>query len=470
MARLVRLAVAVAVLCTAATAAAQSHGDVVVGDISSPQFKWGEHTFPLEVTNGADYTKFLTVVSRVEFSGDRLNPTRRVTSHFVVGPGKSVTITPDVDVPGNYGTARLTVDVYDVIDTLDAVMEDMLARRQEVSLSFAVPDGVRPYLSVPIEMPPMVGKSRDFDHELSRLLLPMIAEGKNITEMAAILEVDTAIVVEPLRAMALRGYCERHGDSIAATMPIIMIDEARAGEKVAEALADDLATMISKNMDAYDAVVDSLLDAGAMSEDTNWVMHGGTIFHFKYPTVAVLFLWYYMGRGFIVQDPALQIFRNTDPCNARIGQFMYAVQGGDKYNGHQYYNWTPGDNTFIIFYGADEPVLSCPEEYPRFRNLAFRYDWNYAEQEGYEQFTVDTRLAQIIFGALSEGADKFLVDRHKEAAEVAKAHGHDVFGSAFKYWFWNLTATKTLDKLVSRGVLTPRSSGQFRIDRLDTPW
>ena len=52
--------------------------------------------------------------------------------------------------------------------------------------------------------------------------------------------------------------------------------------------------------------------------------------------------------------------------------------------------------------------------------------------------------------------------------KIVAKYGHDRFVNNTRYWFWNLTTSRTLDKLIKQGVLKHRGNGLYRFEKLRT--
>ena len=81
---------------------------------------------------------------------------------------------------------------------------------------------------------------------------------------------------------------------------------------------------------------------------------------------------------------------------------------------------------------------------------------------------LDTAVVRPMLAALGPGADTLLTEAYYRMRDVAVKHGHKRLLYGQRYWFWNLTATRTLRKLVESGVLTRRGNGQFRFAGIST--
>src|SRR3989304_10436598 len=103
---------------------------LVVGNIDIPSFRWGRQTATFEVTNNSDWLKYVTVETEIRFEGSFLNPVRVVHTHYPIIPGEPRVLTPQIDIPGNYGKASLYIRLYDVVDTLDVIMPGQMVFEQ----------------------------------------------------------------------------------------------------------------------------------------------------------------------------------------------------------------------------------------------------------------------------------------------------------------------------------------------------
>jgi hypothetical protein len=449
---------------------AQTSDDLEIGEISVPSLRWGVQPLNFEVTNKSEYLKFLTIETEIKFSESYLSPRRTAKSHYPLEPGATISIAPPVNIPGNYGTAKMYVRIYDVIDTLDIILPDQKVFEQPFQIRFHIPDQLTEYYQTRVSFPPMVETSQDFDFEFARLFLLLISEGKTMEEIASLAECDLEYVQSIADRMVSRRYIKYEDGNPKLKFPFISTVEAEEAASAANRFSDQIVDMIKENLPLYDEVLDSMIGAGTLTNDTNFVLHGGRVLHFKYPTISTLLLWYYLGQGFISGGRTTAIFQGTDPCNARIPTYMYAVHGGAYMNGHHFCDISVDGPSMVILCGDVVPEITCPDELPPFRRLSERKDWSYAPEFVYEHFVMDTALVNPSMRALSKGLSSFLETNHNEIGEIAQKYNHNHYGPAIKYWFWNMTASKALDKLVKQGVVERRGNGQYRFEKLDRLW
>ena len=438
--------------------------EVTVGEITLPPLRWGLQQAAFELTNNTDYLKFLTVTIEIKFAESYLPPQSETTNHVILNPLESKMVNPYFDMPAKYGQTEMKIKIYDVVDTLDNIQLGRKLFEQPFILNFRVPDQIFPYRSEKITLPPMVDNHPDFDQEFMRILIVMLNEGKSVAQISEVAGIDSALVVQMLGELIQKQYVRQDSNGYNLAFPIISLAEAQATRELVESVSDSLAARITRNMPAYRRVIDSLIAAGSMSADSNEFLDGATILYRTYPVVAGLSLWFDLGQQFITRSAPLMIFDNTDLCKAQIPYYMYAVEGGDVFNGSQFYAFARYSNTFRIFYGDSIPEIQCKAvDYLR-RNPNWAAVVRYADEYRPETFMVDTLAVRPALTALSGDIGPFLADTYKNLFEIADRYGHFKLSFGHRYWFWNLAATRTIKKMTDSGVIARMGNGQYRFD------
>ncbi len=445
------------------TASVAAQG-IVVGDAEMPPLRWGEQELTYELTNNTEYLKFIAITVNVNFKGSYLNPSRSTTSFAYLIPEETSTIEALYNVPGNYGRAEIRVELYDVVDTMDVILQNQKFFEQPFLLTFRIPERMYDYLGEKINLPPRVESHPDFDNEFSRILLLMLNEGRSVDEIIAEAKADSAMVYALLKRYVIYGYLGVKDGQYKLGFPVIDEEEAEETRQLALSIADSLVNLVEKNLPAYWASLDSMVQAGAMSDDSNSFYDGGTMLYRKHPAISAFLLWYYMGRNFITRSAPLLLYDNTDPCNARMPYYMYAVQGGDVVNGSHFYAPFFGKTGYQILFGDSIPELDCTgwnKPQRRFNNWAQILKFKGPSPE---IFVVDTSIVKAAMAALGEGHTSILQHAYSELFSLADKHGHYKVLFGHRYWFWNLIATRTQEKLIENGTVTRRGDGLFRFD------
>ncbi len=463
-----RLTALIAILLGAA-ASAFAAPDISVGDMDNPQHKWGPQVLSLPITNNADYYKFVVVKVTLQFEGEYLNPARGARANYILEPQKTIMVGVPVDVPPNYGVAHVNFEVYDVVDTVDALLPSQKVLNQAAQMRFNIPPGMVPYMQDRLTMTPMVDHNPYLGTEFTRAMIVMMKQGKTLAEIAKLAELDTTYLKQLQDTLLSWQFFGRSNkdSSVVPAFPVLSAKEAESIRPLVDKTSTDLAELIAKNLPAYKRVLDSLVKAGTLSADSNDFINGGTVLYRVYPVVTALLLWYDLGQGIVGGTTALDVYRDTDPCNADITRYLYAIQGGDVVNGNQYYNYSTETGRSVILFGDRIPVINCPQSFPWKRRLFLASDYDYDLPDKPEMFTFDTVMVNPALRALGAGAPTVLQPAVTSFKSTLTKMGNDDFTQGTVLWFWNQVATKTTAKMIAKGAMTRRNNGQYRFESMN---
>jgi hypothetical protein len=445
-----------------ASGAVAEEQEVVVGAIPFPKHQWGSQVLPFDVTNNTDWVKFLIVETEVGFEGSYVNPHRIVRTNFVLEPSTVTKLQSQLVIPPNFGQLTLWIRIYDVIDTLDDMSLGTQVFEQPFKIKFRMPDEVAPYFKERITLPPMVGNYGLFDNELYRIIMVMISEGKKISQIAKICQADSAYIDAVAAELDVERFIKKSGDTCWTQMSVITSEEAKDGRKLADRISDSLAQKITVNLSRRSAVLDSLKTAGVYDGDSTNFSKGVTVLYQTYPLVGGLYLWQVLGQKFIVGSRSLEIYLNTNNCDPRINAYMYMVLGGDYLNGHQYYAATALRSGYSSQFGDSIPGILCKPGFEHKFQLTETVDWNYAKGNNPEAFPYDTTLVNPVLRTIDVGMQPILDSALKELRQISKGYRSSDLPMAVRYWFWNLTASLTLDKMTKSGTLKRSGNGQYK--------
>lgn len=440
-----------------------------VGAIDLSDLKWGQTTVPLTVSNPSDYVRYVVISVETQFSdsGDSyLAPNRRTVVKDYLLPGGEKVLEPTVFVPGNYGSAEITFRVYDVVDTLDLLMPSYLISEKSLVKSFPAPKSVQQYRAVPIQLPPRVGEHPFYDNELSRLILLLIHEGKWRGEIAQVTGADTVFVSTVLDRLIQRGDIEEVDGELSLAFAWIGRDQVVEFAEEAEVLSDLLVERIRRNVDEYWAIVDSLASDSIITADRNLTMDRGASLYRLYPTVGGLFLWWDLGSQFITRSAPLVIFDRTDLCNSNIPTYMYAAQATEDQVGNHLYDATISANSYQFIFSDHLPEIICPDDFILRAIRGQRVSSRYGPDDRARLIMFDSSLVRPALEALGgEGIYRLLFDTYISLRDrAADKYGHARLDYGQRYWFWNLTATRTLEKLATIGLVSSTHNGVYRLN------
>lgn len=456
-----------ALLLTGFTTAAQA-GDpeLIVGDIAFPKRVWGTQFLSFDVTNNTEGPKFLVVETDVTFEDSYVKPHRVVRTNLVVAPAKKTKVGPTLEIPPNYGTMNLRVRIYDVVDTLDDLALGTVAFEQPFTIRFRIPEAAIPYFQERISLPPLVGNYGLFDNEFTRLMIVLISQKKTVSEIAAMCEADTTYVGEVAADLEGARFVKRLGDTCVTVVPVISQPEAKAGRELSDRIADRLSKKITENLARRQAVIDSLVRAGTFSGDSTGFTAGGTILFRPYPLVGGLCLWQVLGQKFVIGSRGLNVFQGTDHCDPKIGPYMYLVQGGDYFNGNQYYSAEGRPSGSRSDFGDSIPPVECKPGFEKKLVVMENMDWNYGAGHNPEPFLYDSTIVNPVLRALADSTEPILLDAVQELRKISKEYRPADLSMAERYWFWNLVASRTLKLLVDSRAVTRTGNGQYRLEEM----
>ncbi len=458
-------ALAVCCLLAGVTVCSQPpRSDITVGDLDLSDFRWGEREASFTLANNTEELRFVTVEMQLQSAGAYLSPSRSTKSHHILVPRESRTVSHTLFIPGVVGQAEVVMRIYDVVDTLDIILPGQKFFEKSFDLKFEVPDALQKRLDERITLPPMVDHHPLFDNEFTRLLLVLLHEGRSVDEIAAMAGADTSFVRDIVRQLVSDNFVRLAEGKHQLAFPFIDSAEVEQVGELARELARSLTATIARNMSNYDRVLDSLVAVGTVSPDSNTFMDGGVVLYRKYPVVSTLLLWFRLGREFITDTLPLTIYADTDPCNAHIPNFMYAVHGKNSGGGEHFYMLNLRFSNYQILFGDQVPQLECGSDFASRSGHRRPVSWGYVEPYVPETFMLDTVAVRPVLDELSRRIDEPLNKAKKQLVSLSARHGRDELTKGYLYWFWNTAATETLNALVDQGVVTRRGNGLFKMD------
>lgn len=436
-----------------------------VPTIDASKLGWGRRTFPIKITNKGEYLKYVSVVTDVKCRRGNYAPERKVTRNYALYPGDSVNGEALLLIPGHYGDISFELKLYDVIDTLDQLLESQVIQKQAGSFTVPVPEAIATYINKEITLPPLVGRHIDFDNDFSQLLPFLISDGKTaLKQIADIAGCDTSFVSEELGYMISEGYYRKDGTLYFSSIAAIKEDEATEEKGLALKVAESIAAKLKENYQTYWKVIDSLVKASALDADSNSFMDGGTILYRPYPAIPALSLWYDMGSSFVSSGTPLLLFDGTDFCNACTPLYMYVVAGNKDNNGRQLYAFMRNYRSYQIYYGDTIPKVICPEGFMFSPEQGTNVVWEYEQPYYPEGFMVDTGQVRPMLNHLRRGMDPILQDAFEKLNALSQKYGQASMLLGQRYWFWNIVTTRVVAILTENGTISRRGNGQFRMD------
>ena len=430
------------------------------------ELHWGAQTLTFGLTNNTDYIRFIVVQQTMTVDGKYENTQRVLTTNNVLWPGETREIDVTIEIPGIFGSGTVLVSLFDVVDTLDAIYPGYDIYQRNLTFSFDVPDGLLDYAQADPEVPPRVGKGMDFNYDFARQLVMLLEEGRSVSEIAGLVECSESYVTETIDSMISRQYLKHTGEGPHLAMPYITAAHAQRASVKIDSLAAQFADRILENLGHYKPFLDSLVAAGAVATDSNDFMDPGTVIYRRYAMTVPMLLWYDLGQEFISKPAMLFIFENSDPCNAWIPRYMYMVEQGEQYNGDQFFLMTAFRHQAMkLVYSDHVPMINCPEQYWKLgQPLHENAHWRYEREELPENFVIDTARVHQALRRLRTGLEEPLNAARADARARGEAVGADRNPYGYRYWYWNLLATKITARLIDAGAIQRPGNGNLRFE------
>jgi len=444
-------------------ASIQAQSQLEILSVEEPDWSWGSQAIQLKVRNHGEYVRFIVITT--EFLSSGTDGVWQVKSRFssMVDPDKVTALAPVVSIPGNYGSATVRLSCYDVVDTLDVVLPGQKLNDTTFSFAIEMPETAREWVDKNLILPPRVEQHLYFDDEFSRLLIKFIAAGKPIEEMTRICGAKGTYIRSVLHRMRRHGLVRFGETALELTFPYITSEEATACAPLAHKTAGLLAETISANLVGYEERLDSLVKAGLVPDDRDNLINGTMLLYQPFVMVSAMLMWYDLGSLFVTDGKPLRVFEGTDICNASNVNFMYAVEGDESLTGHHLFAALARRDGEGILFADHVPIVVCSGNYPARPGVPARATFSHDPNDRPEFFFMDTTIARPVLEFLDRGTDLILSETNEALTGLTGHHGRSELTPAFKYWFWNIVATKTLDLLLEKKALQGRGTNHFQL-------
>jgi len=443
--------------------AAYAQPQVEVLKVEEPEWTWGSQSIAVTVRNNSEYVRFLVMKTtlKCQGEGEPWNIQSRFTTYLPTG--EPTKLAPVITVIGNYGTGTVNLTAYDVVDTADVVLPEQKFLDTTFEFTIDMPPEARKWVEQRLVLPPRVDQHPYFYDQYSRLMIQFIAAGIRIDEMARICGSRATYSRYVLGRMQRHGLARLGETAIELNFPYISGKEAEACLPLANRSANLLADAIAGNLAKYESRLDSLVRSGVIPDDRDNLISGTMVLYEPYIMVSALLLWYDLGSSFVTDGKPLQIYKDSDICNAANVSFIYALEADDSLAGRHFFALMSRQEGDGILFADHDPELVCSGNYPARPGVAAKATYEFPEDDRPEFFFLDTTLARPALDGLGKGTSQIVDQTYADLKDLAGQYGRTELAPAYKYWFWNLVATKTLDLLTQRGAVKGRGTNNFQL-------
>jgi len=441
-----------------------SAADLKVEDISVSSLAWGDQTAKIKMTNLSYDYKTVVVKTDISFDGSEASPRRSFKNIFLIDPIFAATVSEPIEIPGNFGNMKLKFTFYDVVDTLDQLYDSQIFSSKELSNSFPVPESMKPYLQSPLALPMFVDKSQLFDSQAPRYYLLFLKLGKKPEEMAGILGTDLKYINFMADKLAARNYIKRSGGE--NLLNIAIIDNSaliKLRPKILETI-EKVYDALKNNLPGYDSTITSLVSQGKLTRDRDNIMEPGSVLYHKQPVVLGLLLWNKLSHQFVNDGPVYNIFANSDPCRADMGDYMYlAVAQNDLPDKSFYYDLMDVDGE-RFYTSIGEISLDCEPVGESYKEVA-KYYWNFPETDFPIIFSFDDAIDAGPLSILGKGCLESAESLKDAINSIYLDGGNLRLARGARYWCWNIVVSSVVDRLEKDGLIKKEGRGIYTFQK-----
>lgn len=439
--------------------------DFDITDVAISNMAWGNQTISFNVKSNTDQMAFLTTVIWLGYSGEDLVPQRVVQKSIFMEPMAAVKMELPVGVVGNYGTCRINVGIYQVVDTLDQILESQKIFSHDFTQSFPMPAGLREATGGGLMVPAYVDKTTVFDNHMGRVLAFFLYQGKSVREIAELTGASEEFIRQGIDTLESYGYAKKEGDRPVLTFNVITRDRFNKLRPAIDAAVTGLVDVLKANLPVYDSTVRALVEQGVVTAQKDNLIDPGSVLHHKHPVVLCLFLWNVLGREFVNGGNDFNIFQLSDPCNAFMGDFMHLVGGPPENMGAGYYYYIADRDTYQMHCGTSHmPILCMPNYRQRFLEHK-RIDWSFVRDSSAVFYTYTDEKAQIPVSMLMDGATPYVENLKKIIEQEFSVPQENRYLLGVKYWCWNLVVGEVMNELELSGLVEREGYGFYSLQK-----
>ncbi len=441
--------------------------DLKVGDITLSSTNWGAQTASIKLSNTGEDYKFVVLKSEVITLDNESEAAPFTKAAYFIEPLSDNDFTLPVNITAGYGKIQIDISFYEVIDTLDLLLESQRFFTKSFPVEYKISEKLKSVISDEIKFPKFVEDNEFFSNHLSQVLLTLIIDGKTIQEIADLYQTNIEFVNSMLEEYQKAGLVSSDGMTASINFMTINKKQAEAIMPSIDNAVDNLYKVITKNFAGYDSTLTVLVSEGRLSNDPHDALDLGTILYQKSPVMLGLFLWDLLGREFVNNSQPFNIFAGSDPCNAFMGDFMYMMIGAGNYVGDSYYYASMDPQNDAIYCGLGRHNFICPYNY---RDLAekkrpVRPGFDSKNRDKVYLYNEDNVREPLSF--MMDGTIEHLENLKVEMAKNFAGTYYDTNYKGARYWCWDMVVTKLMKKLVDNHVIEKDDILLYRLQKTE---
>jgi hypothetical protein len=434
-----------------------SASDFEVGNINLSSTNWGMQTASINLTNLSEDYRLVVALAEVAYPEGNIESTRQSRKNFIILTPDTVSLELPFVIHGNIGNGVVTVSLFDVVDTLDQLLESQKFYSEEFPFNITISESLKPIIDSGIYVPYFVDKSEIFDNLFSRMLLLLLHREVSAEEIARLAKTDPDYVSLEADRLMQEYYVEKSGPDYKSRVSVIEADQLKVLWPVMKKTVDGLYNVIKRNLPGYDSTVRALAQQGLVTSDANDLADGSSVLYHKYPVVLGLLLWDLLGTDFINNGQIFATFRDSDPCRAAMGDYMYLIVGPEKNAGRTFYFRMMDNEDVPRFYcGFNIPEIRCNER-----------GWTFKKEQAPTYYIYDEEKIRMPLSILMDGSTEYTAELKRKLAEVFEKDQDRSYIHGARYWCWNVLVGDLMEKLEKTNVLAREGSGNFLMQEVE---
>lgn len=421
-----------------------------VVDVKLSSTDWGIHQATIKIACLAEYYRFLVATAEVNFPGNIVDSKRLTKRSYILLPPDEVELELPYIIPGNVGDGSVLITLYDVVDTLDPLLESQKFYARQFKFNIKLSESAQILADSGIQVPSLLGRAEMFDNVFNRLLILLLHRGKSAEEIARMTGVTVGYITKTSIALAKKGLLVSDGTIFRPTFTFIENEKVEALIPVIEETTDKIYNTMIINIPAYDSTIEVMASRGEITNDKQNVLQGGSVLYHKFPTYLGLYFWELLGSRFINEGHSIMLFNGSDPCRGKLGEYMFMVSGPEENVGTTFYNKFMDPNSNGFYCGATEPKLICDGR-----------SWAFEKENSPIYYTYNPEKVKKPMTVLARGVYQHLTDLEKTLVENFPDVNEKSHFKGIRYWCWGLIVEKLMKRLLDTGYLEQEGNGTF---------
>ncbi|MBN2226075.1 MAG: hypothetical protein JW763_01795 [candidate division Zixibacteria bacterium] len=439
--------------------------DFEVGEIALSGENWGKQSATFTLKNVSMEMKTVIAAAETSFDDFDLTPIRKTRAVAFLQPEQTTDVTVPVTIPGNYGTCTIVLKIYDVVDTMDVLMDSQMLHTKTFSITYPYPAELETVVGEQLFVPPFVDRNDYYDHYFGRVMTYLLSRGKRVDEIAKLTGTTVDYVNAAIADFIDYGYLVDTPDGYRPQMMVIDDAQVKSIRSAIDGTVESLVEVITANIPVYDSSIAAMIADGSLTSDPDNIIDPGSVLHHKYPVILGLLMWDILGKNFVNDDMPFTIFEGSDPCNAEMGDFMYLVSGGAADAGTSFYYYLHTKKAERFHCGIDTMPIICDSRFRELRKAGKYVNWSFNRQKPsiFHTYTEDKVRGPL--SLLMDGTFPHIEGLRQAVDDLAKSSGQSAYERGARLWCWSLVVTDVMRTLEKNGVVTIEGDGLYSMTK-----